>query len=172
VLFEKANKNKEAERADGPNTHAFGTSVTHPACADCAPEASGYQSSATFGNIMNLSFDAPYVDYRNAMDWEIQQVVFDTTCDDTEDAEDIRKSPYVLISRNFESPGATTIEWHDGNDYDGGGSIRSASLEANRIKIILDGSRTIDITFNLNTNHFEELKKYLKNILGSRVKME
>jgi hypothetical protein len=47
VLFEKANKNKEAERADGPNTHAFGTSVTHPACADCAPEASGYQSSAT-----------------------------------------------------------------------------------------------------------------------------
>jgi hypothetical protein len=122
---------------------------------------------------MNLSFDAPYVDCRNAMDWEIQQVVFDTTCDNTEDAEDRRKkSPYVLISRNFEFPGATTIEWHDGNDYDDGGSIRSASLEANRIKIILDASRTIDITFNLDTNHFEELKKYLKNILGSRLKME
>ncbi len=121
---------------------------------------------------MNLSFNAPHVDCTNAIDWEIQQVLFDTTCDDADDAEDRRKSPYVLISRNFEFPDAATIEWHDGNDYDGGGSIRSASLEANRIKIILNRSRTINITFKLDLNHFEELKKYLKNILGGRLKIE
>ena len=36
-----------AEPADGPNHHPSGTSVTHPACAGCAPEASGDWSSGT-----------------------------------------------------------------------------------------------------------------------------
>ena len=115
---------------------------------------------------MNLSFEAPYVDCSNAMDWEIQQVRFDTVCDG---AEDSRKSPYILISRNFEFSGVATIEWHDGNDYDGGALIRSALLESNRIVIILDKSRTIEITFALDALHFEGLKKYLRNMLSERL---
>ena len=31
-----------AEQADAPNSHAFGTFVTHPADAGCAPKASGH----------------------------------------------------------------------------------------------------------------------------------
>jgi len=30
------------EQADAPNSHAFGTFVTHPADAGCAPKASGH----------------------------------------------------------------------------------------------------------------------------------
>jgi hypothetical protein len=38
-----------AERGDGPNHHAFGTFVTHPADAGSAPKAGGDRSSRTFG---------------------------------------------------------------------------------------------------------------------------
>ena len=120
---------------------------------------------------MNLSFSATYVNCSNAMDWEIQQVVFDTVCDDADRSEDMRKSPCVLISRNFEFPEAATIEWYDGNDYDGGASIRSALLESTRVFIVLDKLGSIEITFELNTQQFEELKKYLSNILNGRLKL-
>jgi hypothetical protein len=121
---------------------------------------------------MNLSFVAPYVDCSNALDWEIQQVAFDTVCNDADGAEESRKSPYVCISRNFEFPGTARIEWHDGKDDEGGASIRSALLESNRILIILDKSRTIEITFALDALHFEELKKYLCNMLSNRLNLQ
>jgi len=118
---------------------------------------------------MNLSFHAPYVECTNALDWEIQQVLFDTIDDDA-DAEDRRESPYVMIGQNFEFPGPATIEWHDGKDYDGGGTIRSAFLEPTKVHFSLDESRTIMVTFEINARQFQELKKYLKNILGTRLK--
>ena len=118
---------------------------------------------------MNLSFEAPYVVCSNALDLEIQQVVFDTVCNDADDAEESRNSPYVCISRNFEFPGTARIEWHDGKDDEGGASIRSTHLESNRIVIILDKSRTIEITFTLDALQFEELKKYLRNMLSDRL---
>ena len=121
---------------------------------------------------MNLSFEALYVDCSNAMDGEIQQAVFDTVRDDPDGAEYNRKSPYALISRNFEFPGEATIEWHDGNDNEGGDSINSALLESNRIFIVLDKEGTIEITFRLTDQQFEELKKYLWNMLGSRLKKQ
>ena len=115
---------------------------------------------------MNLSFEAQYVTCSNAMDWEIQQVVFDTVCDNEDGAEDRRNSPYVLISRNFEFPGAARVEWHDGNDGEGGASIISAHLESTRILIDIGKARTIAITFSLNERRFRELKKYVRNILS------
>jgi hypothetical protein len=42
------------ERGDGPNHHAFGTFVTHPADAGSAPKASGDPSSRTFDNYMKI----------------------------------------------------------------------------------------------------------------------
>ena len=119
---------------------------------------------------MNLSFQALYVNCSNAMDGEIQQVIFDTIRDDPDAEEYIRKSPYVLISRNFEFSGESTIEWHDGNDDEGGASISSVLLESKRIFVILDKQGTIEITFHLNDKQFEELKKHLRNMLVSRLK--
>jgi hypothetical protein len=97
---------------------------------------------------------------------------FDTISDDADDPEDGRESPYVLIGRNSEFPGVATIEWHDGTDYDGSARIRSAHLKDDQIMIVLDKSRTIAITFDLDTIHLEELQKYLQNTLGSRLTIE
>ncbi|MFZ4776664.1 MAG: hypothetical protein ACOYM3_14935 [Terrimicrobiaceae bacterium] len=121
---------------------------------------------------MNLSFFAPFVDCTNAMDWEIQQVVFDTVRDDPDAEEYTRKSPYVCISRNFEFPGAANIQWHDGNDNENGDSIRSTALELDRIFIILGKEGTIEITFHLNDRQFEELERYLRNMLGRLLKKQ
>jgi len=41
-------------RGDGPNHHAFGTFVTHPADAGSAPKASGDPSSRTFARNIDL----------------------------------------------------------------------------------------------------------------------
>ena len=45
-----------AERGDGPNHHAFGTFVTHPAVAGSAPKASGDRSSRTLAQNMSRQF--------------------------------------------------------------------------------------------------------------------
>ena len=115
---------------------------------------------------MNLSFEALFVICSNELDWEIQQVVFDTVCDNEDGAEDRRKTPYVSISRNFEFPGPASVEWHDGNDDISGASIISANLEANRILIDIGRGQTIAITFALNERRFRELAKYVRNILS------
>ena len=120
---------------------------------------------------MNLSFKAPYVDCTNAMDWEIQQVVFDTINDNADDSEETRESPYVLISQNFEFPGPASIEWYDGEEYNGG-LINSVILKENQIQIDLDKDGRIEILFALNKTRFDELHKYLHNILNRRLKTE
>ena len=121
---------------------------------------------------MNLSFHALYVKCTNALDWEIQQVSFDTINDHTVESVESRESPCVMIGQNFEFPGPATIEWHDGKDYDGGATIRSAFLESTKVQFFLDKSRTITITFEIRARQFQELAKYLKNILGTRLKLK
>ena len=124
------------------------------------------------GYKLNLSFNAPYVDCTNALDWEIQQVVFDTMNEGADDSEENRDSPYVLISRNFEFPDSASIEWYYGNEYDGGHTIHSAMLQRNQIQINFDDDRIIKILFDLNETRFEELSRYLQNILNGRLKIE
>jgi len=118
---------------------------------------------------MKLSFDAPHVDCSNAIDGEIQQVTFDTVSDDDQESETDRRTPYVLISCAFEVSRDPTIEWHDGNDYDGGATIQSALLERQKILITLDKSREIDITFNLTDKEFKKITKCLRNMLGHKL---
>jgi len=51
--------------------------------------------------------------------------------------EENRRTPYALISRNCEFPDPATIEWHDGQDYDGGAEIVAVNLRRDRISIKL-----------------------------------
>jgi hypothetical protein len=111
---------------------------------------------------MNFCFHASYVECTNALDWEIQQVRFDTV----NDSKHRRESPYLLVSQNFEFPGPAAIEWYDGKNYDGGGKILSAILEHKMISFFLDQSREIKITLSIDGRRLQELEKYLKNILG------
>jgi len=108
---------------------------------------------------MRFAFDASVVSCVDAMDGEILQVNFDTV--PTIQDEDGRRTPYVLISRNFEFPDAATIEWHDGQGYDGGGEIVSVILHRDRVSIKLDRGLEIDVGFNLPDKQFAELTSLL-----------
>ena len=77
---------------------------------------------------MKLAFEASIVSCADAIDGEIQQVKFDTTESNYDETD--RRTPYVVIGRNFDFSDAATIEWHDGDDYDGASGPRDAEAVA------------------------------------------
>ncbi len=112
---------------------------------------------------MTLAFEAKYVSCADAIDGEILQVTFDTVPESH--GEDGRSTPYVLISQNFEFPGPATIEWHDGQDYDGGADIVSVTLRRDRVLVKLDRELEFDVTFRLREKKFAELTSFLARML-------
>jgi hypothetical protein len=116
---------------------------------------------------MTLAFKAKFVACADAIGGEIMQVSFDTKSEGED--EDERRTPYVLISRNFELPGSATIEWHDGNDYDGGATILSLVLARDRVVIELDRDLDIDVALHISHRRFTELGSYLRRMLDDGV---
>jgi hypothetical protein len=57
---------------------------------------------------MKLAFEATFVDCGDAIGGEILQLSFDTIPSNLD--ADQRRTPYVLISRNFEFPDSATVE--------------------------------------------------------------
>jgi len=115
---------------------------------------------------MRLSFEAKYVDCVDAIDGEILQVTFATLPPSHDDVE--RRSPYVLISRNFEFPGTATVEWHDGIDCDGGRAITEMILRRERVTAGIGRKLELDVTFRISDKKFAKLKSYLESMLGKR----
>ena len=116
---------------------------------------------------MTLAFEAKFVDCSDAIGGEILQVMFDTV--PASHDEDGRCTPYVLISRNFEFPGSATIEWHDGQNYDGGPEIIFLTLQRNRVSIKLDRKLQIDVAFLVPDKKFAKLKSFLGRMIDHRV---
>ena len=116
---------------------------------------------------MKLSFEAKYVDCVDAMDGEILQVTFDTLPPSHDELE--RRSPCVLISRNFEFPGTATVEWHDGVDCDGGRAITEMVLGRARVTARIGRKLELDVAFRISDKKFAKLKSYLERMLGKRV---
>ena len=112
---------------------------------------------------MNLTFEAKFVNCADAIDGEILQVTFDTIPESQN--EDDRNTPYVCISCNFEFADSATIEWHDGNDYDGGAEIIAVTLSRTRILIKLDCGLDIDIAFRLPDKKFAQLTSFLRRMI-------
>jgi len=100
-----------------------------------------------------------------ALGGEIFQVSFNTVPKSQD--EENRRTPYVFISRNCEFPEPATIEWHDGQDYDGGAEIVAVNLRRNRISIKLDRPMEITVGFNVLDNQFAELISFLTKIFGN-----
>lgn len=114
---------------------------------------------------MTLAFEAKYISCADAMDGEILQVTFDTISEDQD--EDGRRTPYVLISCNFEFYDSVTVECHDGRDYDGGAEIFAVTLSRTRILIKLDQELDIDVTFYLSDKKFTQLTSFLKRMIDA-----
>ena|ERR1051326_6558745 len=114
-----------------------------------------------------LTFQAKFVRCSDAIGGEILQVCFDSVPESQD--EDDRSTPYVLISRDFEYPGSTTIEWHDGHNYDGGAEIVSMTLSRDRVSIKLDRELDFDVGFGISGGKFAKLKSFLRAMIGDRV---
>jgi hypothetical protein len=116
---------------------------------------------------MTLAFEAKFVSCADAVGGEILQVSFDTV--PTSEDENERSTPYVLISRNFELPGSATIEWHNGDDCDGGAEIISTILTRDRILIKLDRDLDFDVSFRIADRKFAKLTSYLRRMVDAGV---
>ena len=114
---------------------------------------------------MVLRFDAQFVSCSNAGGGDILQISFDTML--KSDEEDKRRTPYVLISRNFEFAGSATIEWHDGHDYDGGAEITSLRLSRECISIRVDQGLDFEVTFRLPAVKFDRLTSFLRRMIDA-----
>ncbi len=112
---------------------------------------------------MTLTFEANYVSCADALGGEILQVTFDTR--PASQDEDGRNTPYILLSRNFEFPDSTAIEWHDGSDYDGGAEIVAVTLDRTRIAISLDSGFDIDVAFHLTDKKLTQLTSFLTRMI-------
>jgi len=120
-----------------------------------------------FGESMTLAFKARFVSCADAIDGDLLQVTFDTK--PRNEDEDGRCTPYVLLSCNFEFPGPSTIEWHDGTDYDGGAKIIALILTRDRVLIKLDQDLDIDVSFRIGDRRFAKLSSCLKKMLDEDV---
>jgi hypothetical protein len=116
---------------------------------------------------VTLAFEAKFVGCADAIGGEILQVCLDTM--PTSEDENERTTPYVLISRNFELPGSAAIEWHNGDDYDGGAEIISTILTRDRILIKLDRDLDLDVGFRIADRKFARLTSYLGRMVGAGV---
>jgi hypothetical protein len=116
---------------------------------------------------MTLTFEAKFVDCGDAIEGEIIQVSFDTI--PGTHAEEERRSPYLLLSRNFEFSDAATAEWHDGQNYDGGAEIASMTLRRNRVVVKLDRDLEFEVAFRVSDKKFRTLKSFLRRLMDDRV---
>jgi len=116
---------------------------------------------------MTVAFEAKVVSCVDAIGGEILQVTFDTL--EPGKNEDERRSPYVLISCNFEFPRTPTIEWFSGNDYDGGADITSLALTRDRVLIKVDRDLDFDVNFRLPDRQFKRLDSFLRRMVDAHV---
>jgi hypothetical protein len=123
-----------------------------------------------FGEFMKLCFEAEQVGCVEMLDGDILQVTFDTLPPSPDEVE--RRSPCVMISRNFEFPGAATVEWHDGVEYDGGAEITAIVLKRERVSATLNRDLVFDVTFRISDETFTTLKSYLESMLEKRFVIE
>jgi hypothetical protein len=124
-----------------------------------------------FGKQMTLSFKAEYVDIAEELDGDLLQVEFDTQPQTFDEIEEERSTPYVHISRLFEFPGPATIEWYDGQDYNGG-QITLMTLRREGISIRLKRGPQIEINFQLADKKFSKLARTLRSMLDGQFRFD
>ncbi|MGB6221554.1 hypothetical protein [Haloferula sp.] len=111
-----------------------------------------------------IQFTAASVECSEAVDWQYVQVTFDSM--DAGFDEDNRVSPYLMISVDLDFEDQITVEFHDGEDYDGD-SLSRIDLWRHRVHALSGDGYEFDIAFELSDDAFAELRKYLRVIMRS-----
>ncbi len=110
---------------------------------------------------MKLEFEAKKVEYNEAMDGEIIQVIFDTEMNhDSVDDDSIS----LIIGANYEFPPfKATVDWYDGKEYDGGIEIKSYTLSDNKLILTLQNNMNFVVSFTTDDITFKKIKNFLSD---------
>ncbi len=111
---------------------------------------------------MYIKFTAYNVSYSEAIGGDIIQVSFE------EDSEDDPISPSkncLHISINYEFPPIIpSLEWFNGNEYDGGANILNYKLDRNSLQLWLDNGMSFDIDFKVEEALYSDIDKFIANL--------
>ena len=116
---------------------------------------------------MILAFAAKEVNYSEALDGDIKQVSFS---EEPEPELDYSKKncplpppiKSVIFSACYEFPPyKTTVEWCDGEDYDGGEYIKEIDLTETKLTVLLENDFTIIVNFKTDEVTFKNISDFL-----------
>ena len=113
-----------------------------------------------------ITFKANDVTYNEAIDGEIIQVCFD---EDPDQDPFKRNKCYLMISQNYEfGRDEPTIEWHDGNEDDGGTKVFSYSLNESLFELTTNDGVMFNIQHSCEKEILIKIQEFLKHEYGSR----
>jgi len=121
------------------------------------------EESVLIGN-QHITFVANEVSYLDALDGDIVQLSFD---------EDPDQDPFhrikceLSISQNYEFPGKPTVEWHDGEDYDGGVEVRRYRLTQNLFELETIDGPTFTIQHRCPHETYVQIERFLQREFDS-----
>jgi len=115
---------------------------------------------------MHLIFNSQEVSYSEALGGDIVQVTFQEKPDPEYDySKNNAPLPplmkYIMISVNYEFSSAKTVEWSDGDDFDGGGTIKELTLTKSLLKLNLANGFSCEVSFTVNEATFKNIKSFL-----------
>ena len=111
---------------------------------------------------MNIIFEAKEVTYNEAIGGDLVQVYFNQ-----EDNDDLLDNPlkYLLLSINYEFPPyEPSIEWYDGDEFNGGGKIIGYNFQIDGLKMQLDNGLRFDISFKFEKVLYNKIHKFISDI--------
>jgi len=114
---------------------------------------------------MNINFEAIEVQYNEAIEGEIVQVVFDE--DSSEDPFN-RTKRYVMISQSYEFPSKPTLEWHDGEDYHGGSEVLSYKLDNDILELETTDSLSFRINHSCPKDILDKIRKFFQREFSNK----
>ncbi len=113
---------------------------------------------------MNINFTAIDVDYTEENDGEIVQVTFDE--DSSQDPFN-RNKRYLMISQNYEFPGKPTLEWHDGENADGGSEVLVYKLTKDLFELTTTNGFSFIIHHNCPEKIYYQIQEFLRCEFGN-----
>ena len=110
-------------------------------------------------NMKIIQFTASNVEYSEAIGGQIVQVSFD---EDPDQDPFERKKCYITISQNYEFPNGATIEWHDGEDYDGGAEVQDFELTNSKFELQTSTELMFKVQHNCDREVLKKIEFFLR----------
>ena len=109
--------------------------------------------------MMHLVFEAKKVTYIEALGGDIVQISFE---------KDITSDPInnptlcLNISVNHEFPPfMPEVEWFDGDEYDGGETIKILRIDQKSLQVVLNNDISFDISFQIAGSKYKKIESFL-----------